>query len=47
MLLSGKDNLIYKQLKKELKKKCIMGLDAYTKDILGVMKLLNYYISKS
>ena len=45
MFIIRADNLRYKQLNIELKNNCIMGIDRYSQDLPGVMKLLNNYIA--
>ena len=47
MLLSEADNLRYKQLQTEPKNNYIMSMYGYPQYLLGLMKLLNNYISES
>ena len=45
MFLNRADNLRYKQLKTELKNNYIVVMYGYPQHLLGVMKLLNNYIT--
>ena len=47
MFLNESDNMRYKKLKTEQKKRYIMGLDGYPQDLPAVMKILHSYITES